>query len=158
MAAKLTPAPVKSEPGSFAWVSWYQQLHNYLNTGASVPWNVIDKTGSNLQDLTIRNHASLTAIGGTGQQHISASEGSLLTNLLSVGHAALSSILGTGSYHVSATEASRITAITTIKSKAGAPTTTDITASNWAIYKDTTAGTLKLWANDGGTLKSVALI
>lgn len=44
-----------------------------------------------------------------------------------------------------------------IHSKAGSPTTADISSGNWAIYKNTTTGTLKLWANDGGVMKSVTL-
>ena len=47
---------------------------------------------------------------------------------------------------------------TAFKTKAGIPTTTDITAGKWAIYKDTSGGSIKLYANDGGTIKSVALV
>lgn len=42
-------------------------------------------------------------------------------------------------------------------SKAGSPTTTDLAAGRAGVYKDTTAGTVALWYNDGGTMKSVAL-
>jgi hypothetical protein len=41
--------------------------------------------------------------------------------------------------------------------KAGDPTTSDITAGNGRIYKNTSTGAVKLWVNDGGTMKSVAL-
>ena len=37
------------------------------------------------------------------------------------------------------------------------PTTTDISAGNQRMVKNSTSGTLKLWANDAGTMKSVAL-
>lgn len=43
------------------------------------------------------------------------------------------------------------------KSGSAAPTTTDIPASQWMLWKNTTDGTVKLYANDGGTLKSVTL-
>jgi hypothetical protein len=43
------------------------------------------------------------------------------------------------------------------KSKSGAPTTTDIPAGLAAVYKDTSGGGVKLYYNDAGTLKSVAL-
>lgn len=43
-------------------------------------------------------------------------------------------------------------------SKAGAPTTTDVPAGEARVVKDTTGGTVKLFYNDGGTLKSVALV
>lgn len=37
------------------------------------------------------------------------------------------------------------------------PTTSDIPAGQFAVIKNSTSGALKLWANDGGTIKSVAL-
>ncbi len=45
----------------------------------------------------------------------------------------------------------------TFATKAGNPTTSDIAASTWAVYKNTSSGALSLWANDGGVMKSVAL-
>jgi hypothetical protein len=44
------------------------------------------------------------------------------------------------------------------KTKAGVPTAADIPPGGMAVYKDTTGGSLKLYANDGGTIKSVTLI
>lgn len=158
MAGGLPPPPTKDPSGSFAWVDYFQRLNIYLSQGNSVPWSVINKAGSKLSDLASRAHNDLTAIAGTGQTHISAGEGTFLTNLLSLGHAALSSILGTGQYHVSASEASRLTATYTLNSLVGAPTTTDIPLNTWALYKNTTLGTTRLWVNDNGTLKSVALV
>jgi hypothetical protein len=43
-------------------------------------------------------------------------------------------------------------------SKAGAPTTTEIPAGRFRVVKDTSGGTVKLFYNDGGVLKSVALV
>ena len=43
------------------------------------------------------------------------------------------------------------------KTKVGIPTTTDILNGNWAVYKDSSGGSIKLYANDGGTIKSVTL-
>lgn len=40
---------------------------------------------------------------------------------------------------------------------AATPTTTDIPAGTWAVWKDTSGGTIKLYYNDAGSLKSVAL-
>lgn len=128
MAGGLPPPPTRSEDGSFAWVSWYNQLYALLSTSGSVSWDLVNKAGSSIADLANKNHGLLT------------------------------SILGTGAHHVSSTEATRITAFYQMNSKAGAPVAADIPASQWAIYKDTGAGTVKLWVNDGGTLKSVALI
>jgi len=41
---------------------------------------------------------------------------------------------------------------------AGVIVLADIPAGTWAVYKDTSGGTLKLYANDGGVLKSVAIV
>jgi hypothetical protein len=49
------------------------------------------------------------------------------------------------------------TQITQFRTKAGIPTATDIPPGFFAIYKDTSGGTLKIYANDGGTIKSVTL-
>lgn len=57
-------------------------------------------------------------------------------------------------YHLTQTQHTRATSFI---SAAADPTTTDIAAGEWAMYKNTTSGTLKLWANDGGTMKSVTL-
>lgn len=42
-------------------------------------------------------------------------------------------------------------------SRAAAPTTTDITAGEAAVWKNTADGTVKLYYNDGGTLKAATL-
>lgn len=44
------------------------------------------------------------------------------------------------------------------RSGGGAPTTTDIPASQFIVWKDTTGGGVSLYYNDAGTLKSVALV
>jgi hypothetical protein len=127
MAGGLPPPPTRSADGSFAWVSWYNQLYALLSTSGSISWALVNKAGSSIADVVNRNHGLLT------------------------------SILGTGSYHVSSTEAARITATYQVNSKAGAPTTSDITSGNWAIYKDTGVGTTKIYINDGGTIKASAV-
>ena len=124
MANKLPPPPTKAEPGSFALQSWYQSLYNFLTTTGSVSWVNVDKTGSNLTDLAIRNHTGLQSVQGTGQ------------------------------YHLSATEQARVSGVI---SKAGDPTTSDITAGTWALYKNTSTGTIRLWTNDAGAMKGVTL-
>ena len=92
--------------------------------------------------------------------------GSSIADLANHSHGLLTSILGTGSYHISSSEATNVTALPTaasivtkpFKTKAGAIVVGDIPAGEWAIYKDTVGLTLKLYANDGGVLKSVALV
>ena len=48
-------------------------------------------------------------------------------------------------------------AITQYRYKTGIPTTADIPPGFFVMYKDTSGGTLKIYANDGGTIKSVTL-
>ena len=51
MANGLPPPPVNDQPGSFAWLEWYRQLRNYVSTSGSVPWYIINFSGSNLTDI-----------------------------------------------------------------------------------------------------------
>lgn len=51
----------------------------------------------------------------------------------------------------------QITSITNLNSKAGLPTTSDVTAGRVAVWKNTTDSTVRLYVNDGGTLMSVQL-
>lgn len=50
-----------------------------------------------------------------------------------------------------------MTAISTMGSMAGDPTASELAAGKVRVWKNTTSGAVKLWANDGGTLKSIAL-
>ena len=44
------------------------------------------------------------------------------------------------------------------RTKAGDPTTTEVPASQYQVWKNTTSGAVKLWYNDAGTMKGVALV
>ena len=50
-----------------------------------------------------------------------------------------------------------LTAVQNIRSKVGDPTSSDLPAGQIGVWKNTSSGALKLWANDGGTLKSATL-
>ena len=136
MASGLPPPPTRAADGSFAWVAWYNQLYALLSTAGSVSWALIDKAGSSIGDLQNKAHSLLTGVSGTGSYHISSAEATNVTALPAA--------------------ADIVTQV--VKTKAGAPTTSDIAAGNWAIYKDTSLGTVKVYANDGGTIKSVPLV
>jgi hypothetical protein len=41
--------------------------------------------------------------------------------------------------------------------RSGIPTVSDLPNGTWMVYKDTAGGTLKIYANDNGTIKSVTL-
>lgn len=128
MAVILPPTPIGVPPGHSFWNDWYEKLRTIVNTGAvSVIWSNINFAGSSLSDLASRSHNVLQSIQGGT----------------------------TGEYyHLTALHHSRAT---TMQTKAGDPNTSDIAASQWAIYKNTTSGNVRLWVNDGGTMKSVLL-
>jgi hypothetical protein len=44
-----------------------------------------------------------------------------------------------------------------VTTKAGAPTTTDVPLGTWKVINDTTGGTVGLYVNIGGVLKSILL-
>lgn len=51
----------------------------------------------------------------------------------------------------------QISSITNLNSKAGAPTTSDVLTGRVSVWKNTSDGTVRLYVNDAGTLKSVQL-
>jgi len=61
----LPPAPINvSDNSSFVWLEWYRKLRDYLNTSGNVPWAVVNKAGSNLNELSTRNHDVLQSLQG----------------------------------------------------------------------------------------------
>lgn len=135
MANQIPPAPVNAPVGSFYWLDWYEKVRNTLNSATSVLWSNIDFTGSNITDITNRSHNNLQTLqGGTAGEyyHLSLAQN---TNVVSM--------VG-GLYNGN--------------SKASDPTTTDIPSGKFAVYKNTSTAAVKLWYNDSGTLKSVALV
>lgn len=75
--AVLPPPPTKSPDGSFAWLDWYRKLREYVSFTGSIPWSVIDFTGSNITDILTRDHNTLTSIqGGTAGEryHLTAAQ------------------------------------------------------------------------------------
>ncbi len=129
MAVVLPPTPVGVPPGHSFWNDWYEKLRTLVNEGSiSVLWSNINFSGSNITSIASRAHNNLQSMQGG-----SAGEYNHLTN-------------------------TQLARATTVISKAGVPTTSDIAAGQWAIYKDTSGGTIKLYANDGGVIKSVALV
>lgn len=55
------------------------------------------------------------------------------------------------------TIAGKLGAVQNIRSKVGDPLAADLPSGQIGVWKNTTSGALKLWANDGGTLKSITL-
>lgn len=53
------------------WHLWYDRLSKFLaNTAGLIPWTSISKSGSNLTDLTTRNHADLQNINTSAYTHL----------------------------------------------------------------------------------------
>lgn len=131
---KLPPVPTNSPPGSSFWNDWYEKLRTMINSGAlAVLWTSLNFTGSKLTDIVTRLHNSLQGMqGGVAGEyyHITAAE-----------HTALGGAVSSLS----------------VLSKVGAPTTADIAAGKWAMYKDTSSGTISVWTNDGGVMKQTPL-
>jgi hypothetical protein len=159
MAVILPPTPIGVPPGHSFWNDWYEKLRSVINTGAiSITWANINFAGSALGDLASRPHSALQSIqGGTGGEyyHLTAAQHASL----GVGnHNTLLSIQGgapTEYYHLTTTQHGRATSVLSLSVD---PTTSEIAASEWALYKNTTSGLVKLWTNDGGVMKSVVLL
>lgn len=158
MAQILPPTPIGVPPGHSFWNDWYEKLRTIVNNGAiSVTWSNINFAGSNITSIAARAHNNLQSIQGgtTGQYyHLTAAQ---YASLGAGNHNDLLGIQGgstTERYHLTNTQHSRAT---TMLSAAADPTTSTIGAGEWAIYKNTTSGDVKLWVNDGGTLKSVLI-
>jgi hypothetical protein len=174
----LPPPPTRAESGDFAWTAWYNQLYILLSTTGSVSWDLVNKAGSSIADLQNKNHGLLTNILGTGQYHISSAEATNVTALPNIsGNAGTvtNGVYTTGSYAnpswITSIDYSKLSGtvptwnqnttgsanLLAVQSLSGDPTTSDIAASKAAVYKNTTSGLVKLWTNDGGTMKSVLL-
>lgn len=121
-------------PGHQFWNLWYSQLRDIINNIAtSIKWTNLNFTGSKIEDIASRDHNKLTNIqGGTvaDYQHLTTAQ--------------VASLSGVGNL--------------VMYSKSSDPTTTDIISGTSKLYKNTTTSIVKLWVNDGGTLKSVTLI
>lgn len=158
MAVILPPTPVGVPPGHNYWNDWYEKLRTVVNNGAiSVTWSNINFAGSTLSSIASRPHSDLQSIqGGVAGQHyhLTAAQHA---SLAAGNHNDLASIQGgsvTERYHLTAQQHGRATTVLSLSSD---PTASEIGASQWALYKNTTSGEVRLWANDSGTMKSVLL-
>jgi hypothetical protein len=161
----LPPPPTRAGAGDFAWTAWYNQLYTLLNTNGSVSWDLINKAGSSIADLQNKNHNLLTGKqGGTTNEfyHLTAAQAALVALLPNIsGNAATATNVPysglTGAVPTWNQDTTGSSNLLAVQSKSSDPTTSDIAASKAAVYKNTTTGLVKLWANDGGTMKSVLL-
>jgi hypothetical protein len=71
------PPPLTDEMGSFRWLEWFRLISVELNSLATISWDNIDFTGSDLTDLVTKNHNSLGSIQGgssTERYHITSAQ------------------------------------------------------------------------------------
>lgn len=122
--------PVGTPPGSAYWNQWYEQLRNLINSGSVyTTWANINFTGSNITSIVTRLHNSLQSIQGGSA----------------------------GDYQHLTTAQVGTLGLLTMTSQSADPSTSDVAANTAKLYKNTTSGLVKLWVNDGGTMKSVQL-
>jgi len=76
MATNLRPPPLRDlDHNSSIWQSWYRDLQALLTSATGlIGWSSISKTGSNLTDLTTRNHADLQNINTAAYTHLTSTE------------------------------------------------------------------------------------
>lgn len=134
MANIIPPAPSDFNPDNqYQWVEFYRRVREAINTAANVTWANLDFSGSNITSIVTRRHRDLQDLqgGAAGDyQHLTTTQ--------------LNSLSGIGSL--------------VLNSKASDPVAADITAGTAKLYKNTSTSAVKLWVNDGGTLKSVTLV
>ena len=130
MADILPPMPQGVPPGHQFWNLWYSKLRDVINSIAtSIKWTNLNFTGSKIEDIASRDHNKLTNIQGGAVADYQ---------------------------HVTTSQLGNIGSLI-LNSKVSDPSTSDISSGLSKLYKNTTTNTIKLWVNDGGTLKSVTL-
>ena len=81
--SNLSPPPSRDpDVTGYAWQKWFasvQALLAPIASGGAILWGSVSKIGSNLADLSTRNHADLQNINTSTYTHLSASNAGLLT-------------------------------------------------------------------------------
>lgn len=141
----LPPPPINDKPGSFTWMEWYRQLRNYVSTSGSVPWYILNFSGSSITDIASRDHNALQAIqGGSAGEHYHLTQAQISGLLSNTEKTDLTD--GTDStlhYHASDRDRANHTgtqSVSTITGLAPAATTTGISVTI-TTAKLTTTGT-----------------
>lgn len=98
MAGVLPPPPINDKPGSYTWMEWYRQLRAYVATSGSVPWYIINFSGSNITDIAKRDHGNLQGLQGgtTGERyHLTADQYNAIESSLEVYSTTATTVLPT---------------------------------------------------------------
>ena len=62
----IPPAPIQNKTfNSAVWNEWFRQMRDQANSSATtVPWSIINFTGSNITSIATRDHNDLTTKQG----------------------------------------------------------------------------------------------
>jgi hypothetical protein len=98
MPVLVNPPTHEGNQGSYVWLHWFQQLHDYITDVGNLSWTVIDFTGSNITDIATRKHNDLQNIQGgaaSDYNHLTTTQVSKIGNTRVVGLADGTSITPT---------------------------------------------------------------
>jgi hypothetical protein len=86
MAAIIPPSPVDAPFGSYNWADWFNKVRTAINNATNLAWaQITDFTGSNLNQIATRLHASLQSVNGSADQyHVSSAQAGSLNSGLTV--------------------------------------------------------------------------
>jgi hypothetical protein len=65
MTIRLPPYPLNADPLGHAYKDWSIKLQAILSSTSGITWTQVDKTSSNLSDISTRLHSSLQGVQGT---------------------------------------------------------------------------------------------
>src|SRR5512135_2757242 len=78
----ISPPPYRDKDlTGQSWQKWFASITDALKTtaGTLTAWSSIDKTGSNLNELTTRNHTDLQNLNSPSYTHLTGSQYQSLT-------------------------------------------------------------------------------
>lgn len=164
-------------PQNFRVYNTYTDASNYefLSVDWSTTANVATIATKNLgtglaRQLTIQSSGSALNLKAFSNVNLSSTAGTILNvsqagavNLTPNSAQAVNITSGTGLYMssggITIINSGTINALFNFFSSSTDPTTSALSTNGmWQMWKNTTTGTLKIWANDGGTLKSMTLV
>jgi hypothetical protein len=147
MAFNFPPPPViNKDQGSYAWLHWYQILHDYLTNIGVLSWTVLNFDSSTIVDIVDRKHNDMQNMQGgsaTERYHLTAAQAALLTGT----HNDLGSLQGGTTnqyYHLTSAEQGRVAAIDQDLGTTDSPTFDALTLTD-TIETDAPTGGAGLW-------------
>jgi hypothetical protein len=131
------------------------RLYNYTDAGLANFERGFMRWNSNVLEIG-------TEAGGTGTARqlnvsLAGQANPLIFQAAGTGVRVIARDFSTGTMILGPSNAIAGLGVINYTSAASDPTTTTITNGNWQVHRNTTSGVVKLWANNNGTLVSVAL-